>query len=289
MEYGQPMNSVSELRPSPIAGLWYDNHPDRLADQIDSYLNQALLPDLNGEVVAVIAPHAGHRYSGRTAGYAFRSVAGKRVDLVVVVAPMHQYHPAALLTSAHAGYQTPLGPVWIDHDAVTQLGTFLHSAYDLNLNKVSNDREHALEIELPFLQRALHPEFNLLPVMLRSQSTQTAYALSQALAHVLQYRSALLVASSDLSHFYSLQDAGHLDAEMLHQIADLSPEGVIQAERSGSGFACGAGAIAAVLWAAQELGGNKVKVLHHSTSAEATGDDQSVVGYGAAVVLKQTL
>jgi MEMO1 family protein len=289
MEYGQPMNSVPELRPSPIAGLWYEDHPDRLADQIDAFLNQATLPDLGGEVLAVIAPHAGHRYSGRTAGYAFRSVMGKRVDLVVVVSPMHQYHPATLLTCAHAGYKTPLGPVWIDHDAVTRLDSFLHSAYDLHLTKVFNDSEHALEIELPFLQRALQPEFKLLPVMLRSQSAQSAFALSQALAQVLQYRSALLVASSDLSHFYSLQDADHLDAEMLHQIAAFSPEGVIEAERSGSGSACGAGAIAAVLWAARELGGNQVKVLHHSTSAEATGDEQSVVGYGAAVVLKQKL
>jgi MEMO1 family protein len=283
------MNSVSELRPSPIAGLWYDDHPDRLADQIDAYLNQAMLPDMDGEVLAIIAPHAGHRYSGRTAGYAFRSVMGKHVDLVVVVSPMHQYHPAALLTSAHTGYQTPLGPVWIDYDAVSQLDEFLHEAYDFHLTKVSNDREHALEIELPFLQRALQPEFKLLPLMLRSQSAQTAFALSQALAQVLHSRSALLVASSDLSHFYSLQDAGHLDAEMLRQIADLSPEGVIQAERSGSGSACGTGAIAAVLWAARELGGNQVKILHHSTSAEATGDEQSVVGYGAAVVIKQTL
>jgi MEMO1 family protein len=129
------MTSASELRPSPIAGLWYDNQPDLLAHQVDAYLTQAVLPDLKGEVIAVIAPHAGYRYSGRTAGYAFRSVVGKQVELVVVVSPMHQYHPAALLTSAHKGYSTPLGPVWIDHAAVQQMETVLQEDDNLFLRK----------------------------------------------------------------------------------------------------------------------------------------------------------
>jgi MEMO1 family protein len=282
------MTSASELRPSPIAGLWYDNQPDQLAHQIDAYLTQAVLPDLKGEVIAVIAPHAGYRYSGRTAGHAFRSVAGKQVELVVVVSPMHQYHPATLLTSAHDGYSTPLGPVWIDHAAVQQMTTVLQEDYNLTLNKVRNDREHSLEIELPFLQRVLQPGFKLLPIMLRSRSAHIAKAVAKALVEVLRDQSVLLVASSDLSHFYPLPDADHFDAEMLHQIVELSPEGVLNAEHSGRGFACGASAIAAVLWAARELGGNQVEILHHSTSAEETGDHQSVVGYGAAVILKQT-
>jgi MEMO1 family protein len=282
------MTPVAQLRPSPIAGLWYDDDPLRLAHQIDSYLHEAELPVLDGEVLAVIAPHAGHRYSGRTAGYAFDSVSGRQIDLVVVISPMHQYHPAPLLSSAHEGYHTPLGPVWIDREAVRELDRTLNEENHLNVVAVSNDSEHSLEIELPFLQRALKPGFKLLPLMVHSQSADIARPLGSALARILQSRSALLVASSDLSHFYPLPAAQQFDTEMLHQITNLSPEGVLLAEQSGQGFACGAAAIAAVLWAALELGANYAVLLHHSTSAEVTGDMQSVVGYGAVVILKRT-
>lgn len=283
------MNPVSELRPSPIAGLWYDDNPVQLANQIDAYLDQAVLPELKGEVLAVIAPHAGHRYSGRTAGYAFRPVVGKQVDLVIIVSPMHQNTPVPIITSAHKGYETPFNPVWIERDAVHEIAAILKRNANLDLVQVSNDREHSLEIELPFLQRALRPGFKLLPLMLHTRSAQVANDVGKALADIARSRSVLLVASSDLSHFYSLPDADRFDNEMLHQIANFSPLGVLEAEQSGRGFACGAAAIAAVLWAAQEMGGNRVEILHHSTSAEQTGDEQSVVGYGAAVILKQTL
>ena len=98
---------------------------------------------------------------------------------------------------------------------------------------------------------------------------------------------ALLVASTDLSHFYPHEIAEQLDKTMLQQIADFSPEGVFRAEESGAGFACGFPAVAAVLWAARALGGNAVRVLHHSTSADETGDASQVVGYGAAAILKK--
>lgn len=114
-----------------------------------------------------------------------------------------------------------------------------------------------------------------------------AQILGSALAEVLKHRNALLVASTDLSHFYPLPIANQLDTEMLSLIEAFSPQGVLQAEESATAFACGAGAVAAVLVAARELGGNEVKILHYSTSAEETLDSSSVVGYGAAVVLQQ--
>jgi MEMO1 family protein len=220
------MKSVSQLRPSPIAGLWYEDHPEQLTQQIDTYLREADLPALQGEVLALVAPHAGHRYSGRTAGHAFSCVVGKQYDLVAILSPMHQYHPANLLTSAHEGYHTPLGPVWIDREAVDELNTILEHDYNQGLAYVANDREHSLEIELPFLQRTLQPGFKILPVMVRSLSARTAHPLGKALAAILKSHSALMIASSDLSHFYTLEQANVFDGEMLHQIERLSPEGV---------------------------------------------------------------
>lgn len=281
------MNTLSDLRPSPIAGTWYSGSAEALAKQVDGYLARARLPVLSGQVVGLVAPHAGHRYSGHTAAHAFGAVASQSFDLVAVISPMHAYHPAALLTTAHRGYSTPLGPVWVDEQARTQLEDLLEGT-GTPLRSIANDQEHSLEIELPFLQRALQGEFRLLPVMVRSMSEDLSQQLGSALAQVLRGRSALLVASTDLSHFYSQQTAEQLDGEMLRRIAGFAPEEVLAAERTGVAFACGAGAVAAVLWAARLLGADTVKILHHSTSADETDDRGSVVGYGAAAILKTT-
>lgn len=280
------MTEIAEIRPSPIAGTWYSGDPDRLRQQVDQYLTAARLPELDGEVIALIAPHAGHRYSGQTAGYAFATVMGQTRDLVVILSPMHAAYPANLLTTAHRAYATPLGEVWIDQDALAQLDAGL-AKDGLPLTPVANDKEHSLEIELPFLQRALSNDFKLLPLMVRSQSPLIARRVGHALAEILRGRNCLLVASTDLSHFYPQETAQTLDAEMLRRMASFSPEELFSAERTGQGFACGVSAVASVLWAARELGADSVKILHHSTSGDETGDLSSVVGYGAAAVLKQ--
>ncbi len=281
------MPAVSELRPSPIAGTWYPGDPQRLANQVDAYLDEARLPQLEGEVIAVIAPHAGHVYSGRTAGYAFASVRGQEVSRVVLLSPMHGYHPAPFITSAHKGYQTPLGPVMMDLEALTALDEELNKRGLPGLERVVRDKEHAVEIELPFLQRALPGAFGLIPIMVRSHDPAQLFNLGQALAKMLASYPALLVASTDLSHFFPLEIANQLDETMLQAIVELSPQKALLAEEAGTGFACGVGGVAAVLWAAQSLGANLVQVLHHSTSADQTGDESSVVGYGAAVILKK--
>jgi MEMO1 family protein len=279
------MAIISDLRPSPIAGMWYQGDPKILAREVDGFIAQAIIPPLKGEVVALVAPHAGHRYSGKTAGYAFRCVKDEEYDIVVVVSPLHDYARTPLLTSAHKGYETPLGPVRIEEMAVLALHQTL-SKEGLGLQRVANDNEHSLEIELPFLQRALGGDFALLPVMVHSQDPQVAYALGNALASVLRDHHALLVASTDLSHFYTEAEAKKYDEEMLRQIEDFSPEGAFRVEQEGKGFACGVAAVAAVLTAARALGADRVEVLHHSTSADSTGDRQRVVGYGAAVALR---
>lgn len=277
-----------DLRPSPIAGTWYEGSREPLAAAVDGYLDAAQLPALDGEVVAVIAPHAGHIYSGPVAGYAFAPLRGRTFDVVAVLSPYHNYAPQPLFTTAHAAYMTPLGIVPLDTQALLELDVILKSELGFGLSPVAHDREHSLEIELPFLQRALTGDFKLLPIMIRAQEPEVAHALGLALAKVLQGRNALLVASTDLSHFYDQKTANRFDAEMLKRIASFSPEKIFEAEHTGKGFACGHAAVASVLWAACELGADKVQILHHATSGDVTGDFNQVVGYGAAVVLKHS-
>src|SRR4030095_2422500 len=106
------------VRPSPLAGHWYDSDPEVLARSVDGYLDSAQLPELEGDVIAVIAPHAGHTYSGAVAGYAFATLSGRSPDLVAVIAPMHHPYSELLITTAHDAYSTPLGDVLVDKDAL---------------------------------------------------------------------------------------------------------------------------------------------------------------------------
>ena len=275
-----------DVRPSPIAGRWYEGDPDMLARTVDQYMDDARLPDLNGEVIAVIAPHAGHLYSGPVAGYAFAALRGRSPDLVAVIAPMHQPYSEPLLTTAHDAYSTPLGEIPVDKEALHELDAILKSELVFGLSPVQQDPEHSLEIELPFLQRALSSQWKLLPIMVRVREASISQRLGKAIARVLRGKNAVVVASTDLSHFYNQQTALTYDRAMLREIEAFNPEGAFDLERAGKGFACGLGAFTAVMWAARELGADQVKVLRHATSGNVTGDYSSVVGYGAAAILK---
>lgn len=277
------MTSELDLRPSPIAGQWYPANPDRLAKSIDQYMNAADLPMIDGEVIGVMTPHAGHRYSGPVAGYAFAAIRGLEPDLAVVVSPMHHYANDPLLTSAHDAYETPLGMMLIDRAAVQALETQLQVELGFGLTPIKNDQEHSLEIELPFLQRAISPDITLLPVMVREASIKVTNGLGKALAKVLQNRKVILVASTDLSHFYQQSTAELLDGEILRRVEAFDPVSVLRAEEENKGYACGRGALASVMWAANGLGASKAQILNYATSGNVTGDFTQVVGYASAV------
>jgi|SRR5579859_245256 len=283
---------MDDLRPSPIAGRWYPGQAGPLRQALDAYLAAAPAPEAvpPERVVGLLTPHAGLLYSGPVAAYAFRAVQGAQPEVVALVCPSHFHADGPVITTGHQAYVTPLGAVPVDRAAVEQvragLAASLRRPAGRALVEIRNDQEHAIEIELPFLQRVLAGEFSLLPIMLRDQGDEMAQALGQALANALAGRSALLVASSDLSHYFAQPVAEALDAEMLSQVAALDPAGVLATQAEGRGQACGPGAIAAVLWAARALGAGQARVVRHATSGDVSGDYSQVVGYGAAVFWK---
>jgi AmmeMemoRadiSam system protein B len=286
------MKETSDIRPSPIAGQWYPADSRRLTAQVDKYLDEARLPELTDEIVGVMAPHAGHVYSGPVAGYAFAALRSSTPDVVIVVSPMHYPYFEPMITTAHQAYATPLGVIPVHEKAVSLLSQYLKDDLGFGLTPVARDMEHSLEIELPFLQRALSKPFSLIPIMMREQNTAAASGLGRALSRLVSQdlvgfgQSAVLVASTDLSHFYTQEDARLLDAEMLRQVEAFDPAGIIRVEDQGLGFACGRGALAAVLWAAKDLGADRVRILRYATSGDVTGDFDRVVGYGAAVITR---
>jgi len=275
-----------DIRPSPIAGQWYEGNPETLANDVDEYLTEAQLPELDGEVLGIIAPHAGHRYSGAVAGYAFSALRGLKPDVVVVVGPMHQPYEQPLITTTHDAYYTPLGTVSVNRAILDDLDVVLNAELGFGLTPVSQDAEHSLEIALPFLQRVFHHNWTLLPIMVRALDARVSESLGKALATVMRGKNVVFVASTDLSHFFKQDVALTYDRAMLKEIEEFDPDGAFELDRTRKGFACGLGAFTAVMWACKKLGADKVRVLRHATSANVTGDYSSVVGYGAAAILK---
>jgi AmmeMemoRadiSam system protein B len=199
---------------------------------------------------------------------------------------MHHPYVEPLITTSYDAYSTPLGDIPVDKNALRRLGGILKSELGFGLTPVLRDPEHSLEIELPFLQRALASDWKLLPVMDRAREPNVSQGLGRALAQVLRDKNFILVASTDLSHFYNQQTALAYDRAMLDAIQAFEPAEAYDLERAGRGFACGLGAFTAVMWAARELGADQVKILRHATSGNVTGDYSSVVGYAAAAILK---
>jgi len=279
------MEFKSTSRPSPIAGTWYTGEPTALSNQIDTFISDANVndEDIHGKVIGLAAPHAGHRFSGKTAGYAYKTIKGEKRELVVILSPFHQYFPGDLISTVHRTYSTPLGEIPVDTDALVELENALKKS-DIPIHQVSNDPEHSLEIQLPFLQRALKADFKLLPLMVRSRDAQLLEQTAEALFNVVMDQSFLIIASTDLSHFFPLDIAEVMDAEMLKQIKNMDPEGVLSVEKEGRASACGASAVAVMLWLTKKAGAKKAHILNYSTSADSTGDKTSVVGYGSAAV-----
>jgi AmmeMemoRadiSam system protein B len=280
--FGRAGGGSRGVRPSPIAGQWYPGAPDVLRDRVRAFLDAAEVEPLDGRLVALVSPHAGHRYSGGVAAHAFQLVQGARYDVVAIVAPNHSIpNYAPYLTTAHDAYETPLGEVPLADELVAALDA------RLGLNRVRRDGEHSLEIQLPFLQVALADDFQLLPVMLNDQSPETCGALGEALADLLRDQNALLVASTDLSHRYSVETAARLDGAVTDRIAAFDPEGLLGVLETGEGKACGGGPTVAVMLAARALGADRARLLKYATSGDVTGDYRSVVGYAAAVLYQE--
>ncbi len=269
------VRSLTDVRPSPLAGRWYPGRSDALIATMDEFLKAVPPQSVEGEILGLLAPHAGYRYSGPVAAHAFAQVKDREFDTVVVIGPMHHPLPGAVLTTGHGAYETPLGTVPVDTEAVEAIGK------TVRLTVVRNDPEHSVEIELPFLQHVLKPGFSLVPFMLRDQSLPQVQALGAALADVLQGRKVLMVASSDLSHYYPQEVANQLDSTMLACVESMDAPCVVDANESRIAFACGYGAIATVIETVRAWNANRAKIVGYGTSGDVTGDFNEVVGYGA--------
>ena len=276
------METPAVIRKPVVAGTFYPASPERLRQEINSYLERVTVDQSAEDIVALVAPHAGYMYSGPVAAFAYSQLQGKKYDVVVVISPSHRdlFNFSSVFNGN--GYETPLGVVEVDHEVARKLSS--HPQYNVRISEEGHlySGEHALEVHLPFLQVVLE-SFRLVPVVMGSQSRDNCQSLGHALAETLEGRKALIVASSDLSHFHSQETAQELDRLVVECINLFNPDSLLARISGRKAEACGAGPIAAAMYAAHELGAQHGENLNYATSGNVSGDYGQVVGYTAGI------
>ena len=271
---------LEQIRESVIAGSWYPGNASRLQQEVQAYLSQASVVDFKGQLIALISPHAGYRYSGKVAAYAYKTLEMHKFDTVVVIAPSHRAYFKGVSVYDRGGYRTPLGVVPLDRELVAALK---QRESRISYIAKAHSAEHSLEIQLPFIQVVM-PESRLVPLVMGDQSFDTCQWLAQALAHCIRDKSVVVVASSDLSHFHPYNEAKRLDQVVVDRVNEFDPRGLSNDLAGGKCEACGGGPMVTAMLLARELGANKSRVLHYANSGDVTGDHSGVVGYMAAAL-----
>jgi MEMO1 family protein len=272
------------IRAAAVAGTWYPGTPGALAREVDGYVEAA--GDVpRGTIAAIVAPHAGIMFSGPVAAHAYKAAADHAYDVAVLVGPSHFVAFDGVALYPEGAFACPFGPIGIDSAAAAAIG----AAEVVRPLPSAHAREHSLEMQLPFLGRLL-PGLPIVPLLMGHQTRDTIEQLAQALADGLAPRRALLVASTDLSHYFDAATAATLDGAVCDCVAAFSPERLMDvferypAGERGRYVGCGIGPALSVMMAARMLGARAARVLRYGHSGEVSRDFDGVVGYMAAAL-----
>ena len=273
---------MGKIRRSVIAGSWYPGNPSVLRGDIGLYFKKVPDREVPGEVIGLVVPHAGYMYSGQVAAYAYKLVYGKKYDVVILIGPSHRVAFRGVSVYPQGGYETPLGVVPVDHEIAAEIIKATDVVVDY---PPAHEQEHSLEIQLPFLQVALG-EFNFVPLVMGEQSREVCHKLASAIHQVSRDRRVLLVASTDLSHFYEYEQARRIDAAVVDSIRKNDAEELLKKLDQKKAEACGGGPMVTMMLAVKLLGAGESELLRYANSGDITGDKSSVVGYASAVFYK---
>jgi MEMO1 family protein len=272
-------------REPAVSGMFYPDNPTKLQNDIESYLRNTIVPDLEEDVVGMISPHAGYMYSGQVAAYGYRIIEKKQYDTVILIGPSHRTYFNGVALWDRGAFETPLGAVNIDEEIAREI---------ININGIvkpntdAHRGEHSLEVQLPFLQSVLDG-FKIIPLIMGIQTSSACQELVQSISHVFlaSKKKFLIVGSTDLSHYYPYADAKKLDGVIVGHLGAFNISGMIEDTETGKTEACGAGPIIATMMLSEKLGADRCRVLKYANSGDVSGDKSGVVGYVSAVFYRK--
>ena len=276
------------VRLPAVAGSFYPDSPGVLSAQVGKFIDNAELTEIDGELIGLIAPHAGYAYSGHVAGYAYKQLLGQSFDTVVLIGLSHRHPIGTAAIQARGAFRTPLGDIPIDEDLAAEMMRLNGDLLDL---PPAHADEHSLEVQLPFLQYLL-PGLRIVPILLQDDSPENVVPLSQAIAEAMGDRSPLLIGSTDLCHYPTYEAARRSDQVVIEAIEHFDPDYLreqmdeymqIHPTQNFHCMMCSTGAIYTTMRVAKALGGNRIETLKAANSGDVPiGGRDQVVGYMAA-------
>ena len=274
-----------QIRTPAVAGMFYPGEKNELKKSIhDCFLHSfgpGKLPptEEKKKIFGVICPHAGYMYSGPVACHSFYSISSESPELFIIVGPNHWGVGCNVAAMKDCGWETPLGQVEVDSEAAAELSKISNI---VDLDFFSHTKEHSLEVQVPMLQE-VYSKFKILPIALIDQEKNTAEKIGDAIATIAKQKNAMIIGSSDFTHYEENDFAYKQDKALIEPILDLDVDQFYKILYERNVTACGYGAIASTMIACKKLGATKGELLKYATSGDITGDTSSVVGYGSII------
>lgn len=279
-----PINpEASDIRPAAVAGKFYPSNPSILKSAIQQFFQDAA-PPIIAKPMGLIVPHAGYIFAGQIYADAYRQAQGNSYDVIAILGTNHTAGDfKGVSVGDYSAFRTPLGDVPVDEPIVRDL---LNKSKDCNKNRKVHIAEHSIEVQLPFIQ-SLFPDARIVPIIIHPADYDLCIRFGQALAKSLQNRRALIIMSSDLSHYPNQKDAVKADQQTLETIASLDLHRLASIMRdlhfpNLETRACGEAAILAGITALKALGAKQAEIVSYANSGDVpAGDQDQTVGYGA--------
>lgn len=270
-----------QIKSPNVSGYFYPSNPAKLSSMIDDYIKKAESNDISNHIFGILSPHAGYIYSGPVAAWAYKTIIGKKYKTVVIIGPSHYQRLGKIAVFKSGFFQTPLGDLPIDDKFTSAL---IENSKNIVPLPAAFDKEHSLEVQIPFLQRTLE-DFSIVPIIIGSNSYQLCEDLATALTQTIKNRNdVLVIASSDMSHYYPQNVAQRIDKKTLKSLMEDKPQKLFQQIVKGDGEFCGLGAVVSLMLTMQQLEVNNIKILKYATSAQTTNSDpERVVGYSSII------
>jgi len=271
------------IRKPVVAGQFYPGRKDDLKNMIKTCIEHKYGPGSqpiksSQKVFGIICPHAGYVYSGPTACHSYKSISSQNPELAIVIGPNHFGVGKDAATMVDAQWETPLGMVQVDSESAKEIA---EKSKFIEIDEYSHSQDHSLEVQIPMLQSILSNEFQILPIILRAQDIETARDVGNAVYEIAKKKNAIIVASSDFTHYEENSFAHLQDKALIEPILEMNIERFYQVLIEKRVTACGYGAMASAMIACKNLGATKGELLSYATSGDVSGDTESVVGYGA--------
>ena len=275
-----------EVRTPAVSGTFYPDDQKELKSLIHDCFMHTIGPGKmpptgsDQKIYGVICPHAGFVYSGPVACHSFYSISSSTSKLAIITGPNHYGIGQSIASMIDASWKTPLGLMDVDSESALELRDSLDI---LELDSFSHSKEHSIEVQVPMLQETFSHEMKILPVSLINQEQQTATKVGSAIAKIAQKKDALLIGSSDFTHYEENEFAHRQDLALIEPILKLDVDEFYKILYERHVTACGFGAIASTMIACKELGATEGKLLKYATSGDVSGDKSSVVGYASII------